>query len=120
MKTIGIIRKLAAMAELRACNSGNHGEATQNRRYIDGYDAGEQTEVYRVEYTKTDMSGDTAKLYHHGTKTAELWKSAEGWNVISIYGESRSDADSVNTFLAWFNVTERYTFKPANGGFQQV
>lgn len=75
--------------------------------------------MYRVEYIKGGLAGDTVSLYHYGTKTCEVWL-ADTPQVLHVYGESRSDADSVNTFLNYFNIAERYTYKPVNGGFQEA
>lgn len=36
------------------------------------------------------------------------------------YGESRSDADALNTVCALFGMPDRFTFRPVNGGFKKV
>jgi hypothetical protein len=75
--------------------------------------------VYRAVYARGGLAGDTAYLYHYGTLTAEVWL-ADTPQVLHVYGQSRSDADSVNTFLDYFGIKERYTYRPVNGGFQEV
>lgn len=112
MKTIGIVQKLITLAAVRADNNGNKGTGIavtkRNGR-----------EVYRVQFEKGGLAGDTAVLYHYGTPTAEVWLS-DTPQLLDVYGESRSDADSVNTFLAQLGIDKRYTYKPVNGGFMEV
>lgn len=125
MKTIGTVLNLIEKAQARANKSPEGtGYAVQNRRerhynWGGGVTVGDMREVYRVDVLKDGMSGDTVQLYHYGTLTAEVWIASEP-ALIHAYGESRSDADSVNTFLDYFRIGKRYTYKPVNGGFQEV
>ena len=117
MKTIENILCLIDTAKERAPHNGT-GVAYDHRRYVGGKKHDEKQEVYRVEYTKTDMAGDTVKLFHHGTKIAEVWIAAQGASLMDVYGQSRSDADAVNTFLKDFGINERYGTR--GGKFQRI
>lgn len=125
MKTIGTVLNLIEKAQERANKSpeGTGFAATNRReRYYNwggGVTVGDLKEVYRVDVLKDGMSGDTVQLYHYGTLTAEVWIASEPV-LIYTYGESKSDADSVNTFLNHFRIDTRYTYKPVNGGFMEV
>lgn len=71
----------------------------------------EMVEVYRVE-----NDGKHVELYHYETLTAKV--DIENKKIVSVYGESRSDADSVETFLHELGVENVYFgFRPVNGGF---
>lgn len=116
MKKIETIVKLIERAERK-------GVASQKRRYVEGYDAGGLVEVYRVECEPRGkgIGFDLYKLYHYGTLTANVVVNNDGTPVARyVYGESRSDADSVNTFLSHFGLPANWTFRPVNGGFQEV
>jgi len=66
------------------------GVAKVNAYYVDWYGDKRKTEKYRVEYKNGQWS-----LYHYETLTATV---AGGVGKV-VYGESRSDVDSINTFL---------------------
>lgn len=125
MKTINGIVTLIERAKARAEKSEDWtGYAVQNRRERHynwgGPDfVGDMKEVYRVEYIKGNMTGDVVNLFHYETHTAEVWVASDAVEM-HVYGESRSDADSINTFFEYFGIAKRYTFRPVNGGFQEV
>lgn len=104
MKKIKIITDLAERAEKK-------GVAVKRARQRDRWNVGDLVEVYRVE-----NDGQTVSLYHYGTLTASI--ELESMRLVAIYGESRSDADSVSTFLMWLGFEDFYfSYKPVNGGF---
>lgn len=74
--------------------------------------AGELREKFAITY-----NGDRATLRHWGTQTLEL--DLENKKVTKWYGESASDASSMNWFLRENGITDCYfSFRPVNGGFQ--
>lgn len=125
MKTITTILSLLEKAKAKAEKSAEGtGYAVVNRReryynWGGGVTVGDLKEVYRVEYIKGGLAGDTVNLHHYETHTAEVWL-ADTPQVLHVYGESRSDADSINTLLHELGAKERYTFRPVNGGFQET
>lgn len=127
MKSIGTVLNLIELAEKRAAKSGS-GEATRNKReryynWGGGVTVGDMQEVYRVEceLRGRGVGFDLYKLYHYGTLTANVVVNNDGTPVARyVYGESRSDADSVNTFLDYFGIDTQYTYRPVNGGFMEV
>lgn len=120
MKTIETVLCLIDSAKERATSDNLVGVAKDNRTYYYGNGGSERVEVYRVEYDMTNVACDAVRLYHYETLMAEVELWSHGAELRHVYGESRSDADSVNTFLAEFGIAERYTFKPASGGFQEA
>lgn len=96
MRTIKSVEMLTERAQRK-------GVATLNRN---------GSEVYRVEI---DADTGWKRLFHYGTLTAEL----DEYNTFQhVFGMSVSDADSIETFLNYFNVTKLFMgYKPVNGGF---
>lgn len=87
------------------------GVAIKRARQRDRWGVGELQEVYRVE-----NNGKTVSLYHYETLTAKV--DLENMQLIEVYGESRSDGDSVATFLSELGFKNfDFGFKPVNGGF---
>lgn len=87
------------------------GVAIKRARQRDMWGVGDLQEVYRVE-----NNGKTVSLYHYETLTAKV--DLENMQLIEIYGESRSDGDSVATFLSELGFKNfDFGFKPVNGGF---
>lgn len=87
------------------------GKAIKRARQRDRWGVGDLQEVYRVE-----NNGKTVSLYHYETLTAEV--DLENMQLIEVYGESRSDSDSVATFLSELGFKNfDFGFKPVNGGF---
>lgn len=125
MKTINGIVDMIWRAEGKAIKAEDGiGVVTKNKReryynWGGGVTVGDMKEVYRVEYVKGGLGGDTVELYHYETMTAQVWL-AEPAQALYVYGESRSDADSVNTFLYYFGIEKQYTYRPVNGGFMEV
>lgn len=120
MKTIQTVLQTLAMAEARACFGGRTGVAKVSRKVVGNVKYDTPQEVYRVEYTKT-TNYNLVDLYHFGTKTLSLALGfGDDKHITHVYGESRTDADSINTVLHREGFTERYTYKPVNGGFQEV
>lgn len=87
------------------------GKAIKRARQRDMWGVGDLQEVYRVE-----NNGKTISLYHYETLTAKV--DLENMQLIEIYGESRSDGDSVATFLSELGFKNfDFGYKPVNGGF---
>lgn len=105
MKTIETVANLVKKAE-------KNGVALVRRRQRDYWGVGDLLEVYRVE-----NNGETVSLYHYETLTAKV--DLKSKKLLYVYGESRSDADSVSTFLDATNCFKRgeFGYKPVNGGF---
>lgn len=104
MKYIKTIADLMERAEKK-------GYAVKRARQRGYWGTGDLEEVYRVE-----NDGKTVSLFHYGTLTASV--DLESLELLKIYGESRSDADSVNTFLSWLGFEGfPFGFRPVNGGF---
>ncbi|UMO76791.1 hypothetical protein [Enterococcus phage phiSHEF13] len=103
-KTVGTVITLMKRAEKK-------GVAIKRARQRDMWGVGELQEVYRVE-----NNGKTVSLYHYETLTAKV--DLENMQLIEVYGESRSDGDSVATFLSELGFKNfDFGFKPVNGGF---
>lgn len=103
-KTIETVITLMKRAEKK-------GVAIKRARQRDRWGVGELQEVYRVE-----NNGKTVSLYHYETLTAKV--DLENMQLIEVYGESRSDGDSVATFLSELGFKNfDFGFKPVNGGF---
>lgn len=76
-------------------------------------------EVYRMEFHRDNYQ---ITLYHYGTKTLQLELSPHYEPVITdFYGESKSDADSMNTLLrlyfdrSAYNLPGRFRYGPVMG-----
>lgn len=103
-KTVGTVITLMKRAEKK-------GVAIKRARQRDMWGVGDLQEVYRVE-----NNGKTVSLYHYETLTAKV--DLENMQLIEVYGESRSDGDSVATFLSELGFKNfDFGFKPVNGGF---
>ena len=103
-KTVGTVITLMKRAEKK-------GVAIKRARQRDMWGVGDLQEVYRVE-----NNGKTVSLYHYEILTAKV--DLENMQLIEVYGESRSDGDSVATFLSELGFKNfDFGFKPVNGGF---
>ena len=103
-KTVETVITLMKRAEKK-------GVAIKRARQRDMWGVGDLQEVYRVE-----NNGKTVSLYHYETLTAKV--DLENMQLIEIYWESRSDSDSVATFLSELGFKNfDFGFKPVNGGF---
>lgn len=103
-KTVETVITLMKRAEKK-------GVAIKRARQRDMWGVGDLQEVYRVE-----NNGKTVSLYHYETLTAKV--DLENMQLIEVYGESRSDGDSVATFLSELGFKNfDFGFKPVNGGF---
>lgn len=109
-KTIKTVRTLIERAERKGTAViRKRGEYGMGYLYNSG--VSDLQEVYRVE-----NDGKHVELYHYETLTAKV--DIENNKIVSVYGESRSDADSVETFLHELGVENVYFgFRPVNGGF---
>ena len=91
------------------------GTVKVNGRQWDMYsrDYEELREKYAVEVTNED-GARVMTFRHWGTETAIL----KAGKLVDVYGESKSDADSVQQFLNTFASGDYEThFYPVNGGF---
>lgn len=103
-KKVGTVITLMKRAERK-------GVAIKRARQRDMWGVGDLQEVYRVE-----NNGKTVSLYHYETLTAKV--DLENMQLIEVYGESRSDGDSVATFLSDLGFKNfDFGYKPVNGGF---
>ena len=105
MKIIKTVEKLIERAERK-------GVATLNKTFRENcynFYNGKQ-EVYRVE-----KDGAIFTLYHYETETCQVDTATK--EILHVYGESVSDADSIFTFLHYFGIVLTFGYKPVNGGF---
>lgn len=80
--------------------------------YTGWYGEKQHVEKYRV-----TCEGNDYKLYHYGTLTATV---TDGVGTV-VYGESRSDIDSITTFLdELIGYTPEMHFYPSKDTFQVV
>lgn len=68
------------------------------------------TEVYSIV-----NNGKSLELYHYETLTLDI--DLTNRVIRYIYGESRSDCDSINTLLKLYGFNCKTGYKPVNGGF---
>lgn len=96
----------------------NEGEAVLNRNGREVY----AVRAYIVDTPKEYGLG--YELFHYGTLTAriteDLTDSRAEPRLVYNYGESRSDADSVNTFCDELGVPNRFGYRPVNGGWYEA
>ena len=105
MTIIKTVEKLIERAERK-------GVATLNKTFRENcynFYNGKQ-EVYRVE-----KDGAIFTLYHYETETCQVDTATK--EILHVYGESVSDADSIFTFLHYFGIVLTFGYKPVNGGF---
>lgn len=72
-------------------------------------------QVYATE--ANNMRGGMFRLFHYGTETVTLKHADSHAVLIGVYGESVSDADSINTVMHYYGIPVRFGFRPVNGGF---
>lgn len=78
---------------------------------------GEYGEKQHVEKYRVTCEGNDYKLYHYGTLTATV---TDGVGTV-VYGESRSDVDSITTFISELTgYTPELHFYPSKDTFQVV
>ena len=105
MKIIKTVEKLIERAERKGVATLNK---TLRENYYHFYNG--KQEVYRVE-----KDGAIFTLYHYETETCQVDTATK--EILQIYGESVSDADSIFTFLHYFGIVLTFGYKPVNGGF---
>ena len=103
MKFIKTIEGLLSKAEQK-------GEAILNGRYFDGYSKGELEEKYAIE-----IEGHKLIMRHWGTQTIEIDLSTN--KIISYYGESVSDRDSLNTLVYCLGIEPNFRYLPSKDLF---
>ena len=86
------------------------GEAKINGRYNDGYGLGELEEKYAIE-----IEGNTLVMRHWGTQTIEIDLSVN--EIVSYYGESNSDRDSLNTLVYCLGIAPNFRYLPSKDLF---
>ena len=116
MRTIKTIVQLIERAE-RQTENFIIGEAVIKKRHdYNGNKFLEPKECYRVE---VDSANNIYTLYHWKTKTAQVYKGKNITKVLYTYGQSRSDADSVNTFLNYLGANfTPFSYSDKNGFYQ--
>ena len=103
MKFIKTIENLLEKAE-------NKGQAILNGRYFDGYGLGELEEKYAIE-----IDGNKLVMRHWGTQTIEIDLSIN--EIVSYYGESNSDRDSLNTLVYCLGIAPNFRYFPSKDLF---
>ncbi|THA39261.1 hypothetical protein E5428_10250 [Histophilus somni] len=103
MKFIKTIENLLEKAE-------NKGQAILNGRYYDGYRNGELEEKYAIE-----IDGNKLVMRHWGTQTIEIDLSIN--EIVSYYGESNSDRDSLNTLVYCLGIEPNFRYLPSKDLF---
>ena len=103
MKFIKTIEGLLNKAEQK-------GEAKINGRYNDGYGLGELEEKYAIE-----IEGNKLVMRHWGTQTIEIDLSTD--EIVSYYGESNSDRDSLNTLVYCLGIAPNFRYLPSKDLF---
>ncbi len=103
MKFIKTIENLLTKAE-------NKGQAILNGRYYDGYRNGELEEKYAIE-----IDGNKLVMRHWGTQTIEIDLSIN--EIVSYYGESNSDRDSLNTLVYCLGIAPNFRYLPSKDLF---
>ena len=103
MKFIKTIENLLEKAE-------NKGQAILNGRYFDGYSKGELEEKYAIE-----IDGNKLVMRHWGTQTIEIDLSVN--EIVSYYGESNSDRDSLNTLVYCLGMEPNFRYLPSKNLF---
>ena len=105
MKFIKTIENLLEKAE-------NKGQAILNGRYFDGYSKGELEEKYAIE-----IDGNKLIMRHWGTQTIEVELRPWGNRIVSYYGESNSDRDSLNTLVYCLGIAPNFRYLPSKNLF---
>lgn len=103
MKFIKTIEGLLSKAEQK-------GEAILNGRYFDGYSKGELEEKYAIEIEDNKLI-----MRHWGTQTIEIDLSTN--KIVSYYGESVSDRDSLNTLVYCLGMEPNFRYLPSKDLF---
>ena len=103
MKFIKTIEGLLNKAEQK-------GEAKINGRYNDGYGLGELEEKYAIE-----IDGNKLVMRHWGTQTIEIDTDIN--EIVSYYGESNSDRDSLNTLVYCLGMEPNFRYLPSKDLF---
>lgn len=102
MKRIKTVSNLIEKAE-------NKGFARINGKYY----GGQKMEKYAV-----TIKDGTLELRHWGTVTLEL--DLIDNKISYYYGESKSDADSINTVLDYFNIKDKASYRPSIDKFSII
>ena len=105
MKFIKTIENLLNKAESK-------GEARINGRYNDGYGLGKLEEKYSIK-----IEDNILTMKHWGTQTIEIDLSVEGNRIVSYYGESNSDRDSLNTLVYCLGIAPNFRYLPSKNLF---
>lgn len=103
MKFIKTIEGLLNKAEQK-------GQAILNGRYFDGYSKGELEEKYAIEIEDNKLI-----MRHWSTQTIEVDLSTK--EIISYYGESVSDRDSLNTLVYCLGMEPNFRYLPSKDLF---
>lgn len=104
MKFIKTIENLLEKAE-------NKGEAILNGRMSMGWGmSGGLEEKYAIE-----IDGNKLVMRHWGTQTIEINLSTE--EIVSYYGESNSDRDSLNTLVYCLGIAPNFRYLPSKNLF---
>lgn len=104
MKFIKTIENLLEKAE-------NKGEAILNGRMSLGWGmVGSLEEKYAIE-----IDGNKLVMRHWGTQTIEINLSTK--EIVSYYGESNSDRDSLNTLVDCLGIAPNFRYLPSKDLF---
>ena len=86
------------------------------------------SQIVDLGHVKLERIIKVFRLYHYETlichvelDTTVRDQPVLNREIVKIYGESKSDADAINTMLDYLGFKgETYTFRPVNGGFQKI
>ena len=106
MKFIKTIETLLNKAEEK-------GQAKINGRMSYGTGMiGDPEEKYAIE-----IEGNTLVMRHWGTQTIEIELRPWGNRIVSYYGESNSDRDSLNTLVYCLGIAPNFRYLPSKDLF---
>ena len=103
MKYIKTIENLLEKAE-------NKGKAILNGRYRDYGYVGDLEEKYAIE-----IDGNKLIMRHWGTQTIEI--NTDTKEIVSYYGQSNSDRDSLNTLVDCLGIAPNFRYLPSKNLF---
>ncbi len=103
MKFIKTIENLLDKAEKK-------GQAILNGRYFEGYGFSDLQEKYAIE-----IDGNKLIMRHWGTQTIEI--DLNNKEIVSYYGESNSDRDSLNTLVYCLGMEPNFRYLPSKNLF---
>lgn len=118
MATHKTLETMVEVAQNKGVSKRKSWEVSYTVMPIGGYDD--------LGFKKVEKKEGLWTVYHYGTiilqirQTGNLY-TGHNYTVDYVYGISKSDADAINALLEYFGIySKQYTYKPVNGGFQEV